>query len=115
MPPKICAACGLDCAQCGAYLAHKNNDDTLREKTAREWNKQFAAVGANFKPAEINCVGCLEKDGAHSGYCCKCPLRKCALTRAVENCAKCADFAECETRRNFEKQTKMDIAKNCIF
>ena len=29
--------CGLDCAQCEAFIATQNNDDALRAKVAAEW------------------------------------------------------------------------------
>ena len=29
--------CGLDCEKCDAYLATINNDQALREKTAKLW------------------------------------------------------------------------------
>lgn len=34
---KIIAYCGLDCGKCDAYLATLNNDEVLREKTAKAW------------------------------------------------------------------------------
>ena len=36
MKDKI-AYCGLDCEKCDAYLATINDDQTLREKTAKLW------------------------------------------------------------------------------
>ena len=30
--------CGLDCENCAARIATVNNDDELREKTAKEWS-----------------------------------------------------------------------------
>ena len=34
---RMIAFCGLDCEKCDAYIATKNDDQALREKTAR-WN-----------------------------------------------------------------------------
>ncbi len=31
----LIAYCGIDCAVCPAYIAKKNNDDALRQKTAQ--------------------------------------------------------------------------------
>ena len=31
--------CGLDCEKCDAYIATVNDDQTLREKTAKLWAK----------------------------------------------------------------------------
>ena len=36
--------CGLDCEKCDAYMATVNDDQALREKTAKQWaelNKSF--------------------------------------------------------------------------
>ena len=35
----LVAFCGLNCAKCDAYIATKNNDDALREKTAKMWSE----------------------------------------------------------------------------
>ena len=32
---RMIAFCGLDCEKCDAYIATKNDDQALREKTAR--------------------------------------------------------------------------------
>ena len=42
--------CGLDCEQCDARIATVNNDEALREKTAKLWKE--------ITPQMINCVGC---------------------------------------------------------
>ena len=34
---KMIAYCVLDCGKCDAYLATLNNDEVLREKTAKAW------------------------------------------------------------------------------
>lgn len=31
--------CGLDCVQCEAFIATKNDDNALRAKVAEEWAK----------------------------------------------------------------------------
>jgi len=94
---KMIAFCGLDCAQCPAFIAYKNDDNELRAKTAKEWSKQF---GFEFTSDHINCVGCLEAEGPHAGYCGICEIRKCALEKGVANCAHCSDYA-CETLAKF--------------
>ena len=86
---KTLAMCGLDCAVCPAFIAHKTNDQALRVKTAAEWSKQF---GAALKPEDINCVGCLKAEGVQIGNCADCEIRKCGLNRKVKNCALCPDY-----------------------
>ena len=47
--------CGLDCEQCSAYVATKNDDQALREETAKLW-------------AELNCPSTLTaRDAALTG------------------------------------------------
>ena len=36
---KMIAYCGLDCEKCDAYIATINDDQQLREKTARAWSE----------------------------------------------------------------------------
>jgi hypothetical protein len=94
---KIIAFCGVNCAECPPYLAHKNDDNELRAKTAEEWSKMFEA---RFKPQDINCVGCLETEGPQIGNCAECEIRRCAIQRNLANCAYCPDYA-CEKLTKF--------------
>jgi len=94
---KMIACCGLDCAQCGAYLALKNDDQALREKTAAEWT---VAHNFNFTPEMINCTGC-KGDGVQVCHCSVCEIRKCACGKGVENCGVCADFKTCKVINDF--------------
>jgi hypothetical protein len=94
---KMLSMCGLDCAACPAFIAHKTDDQALREKTAAEWSTQFHI---EVKPADINCVGCLKTKGVHIGHCSECEIRKCGLPRKVKNCALCDDYG-CETISKF--------------
>lgn len=90
---KTLAMCGLDCAACPAFIAHKTNDQALRVKTAAEWSQQFKV---ELKPEDINCVGCLKTKGVLFSHCSKCDIRKCGLARKVKNCALCPDYSSCE-------------------
>lgn len=94
---KMLSMCGLDCAACPAFIAHKTGDQALREKTAAEWSQQFHV---EFRPADINCVGCLKVKGVHIGHCGECEIRQCGLPRKVKNCALCSDYA-CATISKF--------------
>ena len=52
---EMIAFCGLDCEMCDAYIATKNDDQTLREKTAKLWSE---LNNATILPEHINCDGC---------------------------------------------------------
>ena len=97
---KMIAYCGLDCAACNAFLAMKNNDQALREKTAREWS---SAHNFAFTPDMINCTSC-KGNGVQVGHCSQCEMRKCAMGKAVENCGACGEFKTCKTINDFMAQ-----------
>ena len=97
---KLIAYCGLDCAQCGAYLAHKNNDQALREKTAIEWKTMHGFDGS---PDLVNCSGC-KGSGVLFSNCLVCPIRKCASGKNIENCGACSEFETCSTINGFLAQ-----------
>jgi hypothetical protein len=86
---KLISICGLDCQVCPAFIAHRTNDQNLREKTAREWAAQY---GADIKPEMVNCVGCTTLEGVHIGHCDECAMRKCGLAKNVANCALCPEY-----------------------
>ncbi|MCL1815653.1 MAG: DUF3795 domain-containing protein [Treponema sp.] len=94
---KIIAYCGLNCAECDAYLALQNNDQALREKTAAEWTK---AHNFSFTPDMINCTSC-KGAGVQVGHCSECEIRKCASEKGVINCGACGGFKTCKTINDF--------------
>ncbi|MBO7126194.1 DUF3795 domain-containing protein [bacterium] len=86
--------CGLDCEKCDAYIATKNNDDALREKTAKLWSELNHAT---ILPEHINCTGC-RADGIKTFYCENlCAVRKCALQKGVGSCGECPEMEKCPT------------------
>ena len=81
--------CGLDCAQCEAFIATQNNDDALRAKVAAEWAQ---LNNAPIRPEHINCTGC-QSAGVKTYYCEQlCKIRHCAAARHFSTCAECADY-----------------------
>jgi hypothetical protein len=97
---KIIAFCGIDCTDCKAFIVTQENSDAKRREVAKEWSKEF---GHEIKPAEINCDGCLTRDGRHINYCSTCEIRKCGMEKEVENCAYCIDY-KCEKLDKFHEQ-----------
>ena len=91
---KLIACCGLNCEKCDARIATINNDDKLREKTARLWSEM------NHVPITkdmIQCMGCRE-DGPKTPFCeSMCKIRKCALKKGFATCGECADLLRCDT------------------
>lgn len=88
------AYCGLDCEKCPAFLATVNDDQTLREETAKLWAK---LNNAPILPEHINCEGC-RVDGIKTVYCDSlCSIRRCALDKGVTVCGDCPDMEKCQT------------------
>lgn len=82
------AYCGLDCYQCEAFIATRNNDDALRVKVAEEWARLY---NVPITPEHINCTGC--KSTSVTYYCDQlCEVRKCAAGKSIGTCAECSDY-----------------------
>ncbi len=89
---RLIAFCGLNCENCDAYLATKNNDQTLREKTAKIWAE---LNNAPILPEHINCEGC-RMDGTKTVFCSSlCEIRKCAVAKGLETCGECVGKSTC--------------------
>ncbi len=89
---ELIAFCGLDCQECDAYIATVNNDNALREKTAKAWS---ALYNSPIKPEDINCEGC-RCDGVKLIYCEKyCEIRQCAQKKNMNTCGDCKELDSC--------------------
>ena len=86
------AFCGLNCEKCDAFIATKNNDNVLREKTAKLWSELNQIT---ILPEQINCEGC-RVDGKKTVFCDKlCQIRQCAMKKGVETCGECPEMEQC--------------------
>ena len=91
---KMIAYCGLDCEKCDAYLATINDDQKLREKTAKLWAELNQAP---ILPEHINCRGC-RVEGIKTVFCdSMCEIRKCALKKGAATCGDCSELEGCPT------------------
>lgn len=104
---KFTAVCGLNCAECEAYIATKNNDNILRKNLSEKWSKLY---NHEFKTEDINCDGCIA-DGKHIGYCFICEVRKCGLSKKIKSCALCTVYPDCNTLNGFLKIVPEEGAK----
>jgi hypothetical protein len=86
---KSIAYCGIICSDCPVFVATQNNNDSERQRVAEIFTKQY---GTEYKPADINCDGCLSDGQRAFSYCNMCEIRKCGKERHVENCAYCKDY-----------------------
>ena len=109
---EMIAFCGLDCEKCEARIATINDDNNLRKKVADKWSK---LNNIEILPEHINCLGC-RGEGPTTYYCSDlCEIRKCAMSKKLESCGKCAEMNSCkiisavlensdEARQNLENQ-----------
>lgn len=89
---QLIAICGLDCEKCDSYIATKNNDQALREKTAKYWSELNHVT---ILPEHINCEGC-RMNGVKTVYCSNlCEIRKCAVAKGYDTCGDCQDKYAC--------------------
>ena len=99
---------GLNCEKCDAYIATKNNDDALREKTAKLWSE---LNHTNILPKHINCTGC-RTDGVKTVFCESiCAVRKCAMQKGFATCGDCPEMEKCPTLGTIVANNP-DILKN---
>jgi len=90
---QLIGCCGLNCKTCDARIATIENDDKLREKTAKLWSELNGVV---ILPEMINCTGCLV-EGVKTIFCDKfCKIRSCALKKGLNNCGECIEMEKCE-------------------
>lgn len=100
---ELIAICGLDCETCDARIATLNNDDTLREKTAKLWSEMNEVL---ITADMINCEGC-RVQGVKTPYCnTLCPIRQCALKKELDTCGDCPKMDCCETVGAVHKNNK---------
>ncbi|UCF60528.1 MAG: DUF3795 domain-containing protein [Anaerolineaceae bacterium] len=87
---EMIAFCGIDCYECGALIATRENDDVKRKEVAEIWSKEF---NADIQTKDINCDGCLSEGGVLFRHCTVCEIRICGKGKAIANCAYCAEYA----------------------
>ncbi len=91
------AYCGLNCAECTAYIATQSNDLPAQEKLLGEWRVAYASPDMTMDAVTCDgCTSCLRL----GGYCNACPVRACGEQRGVQTCAHCPDYG-CDTLEAF--------------
>ncbi len=90
------ACCGVNCDECGAFVATRDSDESKRAEVAKEWSRKF---GVEMQPEVINCMGCLS-EGPLFFYCNMCDIRTCTVEKDLPTCAHC-DSYPCEKLESF--------------
>lgn len=86
---ELLAPCGLYCGVCAIMIAHRDNNQKLKERLAPVYG---------VSPEGIRCQGCLSSEVF--AYCTTCPIKSCTQQKGYEGCHQCNEFP-CEHIRNF--------------
>ena len=80
---QMTAPCGLDCFNCGIYLA--GEDEVLRANMAKIFG---------VPPEKVVCKGCRNENGTIASVNMKesCRVYKCISKKGIDFCFECADF-----------------------
>jgi len=89
---QMIASCGIDCENCDARIATINNDNALREETAKKWSEMFGTP--DITAESINCTGC-RIEGPNISHCAVCEIRTCATDKGFGTCGECAELDTC--------------------
>jgi Protein of unknown function (DUF3795) len=73
--------CGLYCGVCAIRMAHRDNNQKLKERLAPLYG--VSAEG-------IRCQGCLSNEVF--AYCATCAIRSCTQQKGYEGCHQCQEF-----------------------
>ena len=96
---KMIAFCGINCAECEAYLATQSGDQAWIERIAASSREQYH--DPNITAATVACDGCQAATDRHCGYCAECGIRACGQERGLANCAYCQDYESCQRLADF--------------
>ena len=78
---KLLAPCGLYCGVCAVRIAHRDNNQKLKEKLAG-----FYGVS----PEALDCDGCMSE--VRSDFCRVCQIRDCTTQKGYQGCHECDDW-----------------------
>ncbi len=87
------AYCCINCSACDLFIATRDNNDELREKTAEKWEMYKAK---DFKLENFYCYGCKTKKPGYFKE--GCSVKKCVIQKGLSNCAHCDSFESCDKK-----------------
>ncbi|MCF8359496.1 MAG: DUF3795 domain-containing protein [Prolixibacteraceae bacterium] len=108
---EILAYCGLACQSCPVHLATLEHDKTrqyeMRHLIARQCLELY---GMKVSADEINdCDGCKAGTGKIFNGCMDCEIRKCAISRQLDNCGYCTDYPCVILQKHFEQDPESKV------
>lgn len=111
----IIAYCGLLCNECPAYIATIEKDDKKKDELAKQWSSDDYVINAE----DINCLGCSrENTGPIFKFCMDCEIRRCGISKDIDNCAHCDEYPCCNLVKLLEaspdSKDRLDQVKNSL-
>ncbi len=93
--PDFASPCGLYCGVCAIYIAHRDNNQKLKEGLVRLYQGGTAGKGTlpnseDFTIDDIRCNGCLSD--VRFLHCRQCEIRECTQEKGYTGCHECDDF-----------------------
>lgn len=110
--PDFISPCGLYCGVCAIHIAHRDNNEKLKERLVGLYKggvpgKGKLPGGEKLTTADIRCQGCLSDD--RFMHCKQCEIRNCTIEKGYTGCHQCDQFP-CR----FIDQFSMAVGKKVI-
>jgi hypothetical protein len=110
--PDFVAPCGLYCGVCVIYIAHRDNNQKLKERLVGLYKGEIPGMGKlpnseNLSVEDMKCGGCLSDELFM--HCQQCEIRACTQEKGYTGCHECDEFP-CEYIEDFP----MPIGKKVI-
>ena len=93
--PDFLSPCGLYCGVCAIHIAHRDNNEKLKERLVSLYRGNTPGKGIlpnaeNLTVNDIHCGGCLSRDLFM--HCRQCGIRNCTGEKGYSGCHECGDF-----------------------
>ncbi len=110
--PDFVSPCGLYCGVCAIHIAHRDNNQKLKERLAGLYRGEVPGKGTlpgteNLSTEDIKCNGCLSD--VLFMHCRQCEIRTCTIKKGYTGCHQCEEFP-CQHIENFP----MTVGKKVI-
>ncbi len=110
--PDLVSPCGLYCGVCAIYMAHRDDNQKLKERLVDLYKGGVPGKGIlpdseNLSTEDIRCRGCMSDE--RFMHCRQCEIRKCAQEKGLAGCHQCNQFP-CRHIEDFP----MEVGKKVI-
>lgn len=110
--PDFISPCGLYCGVCAIYMAHRDENQKLKQRLAGLYKGGVSGKGTlpnsdHLTAEDIRCKGCFSDDLFM--HCRQCEIRNCTSEKGYDGCHQCDEFP-CRHIENFP----MTVGKKVI-